>query len=139
MIDFEKFLILKTISIFKNTPDEILTEIIPAISELRVPAGYAIVKKGDSGNSLYIIVEGKANVHDGDKILSEINSREIFGELSALSPQVRIASVTATEDSILYKIEHDDLYNFMEAHSGLAKGIIEFLCERVRQVAQQKS
>lgn len=139
MIAFEKFLVLKSVQLFKDTPDDILTQVVSAVQEMRVPAGYTIVHKGEQGTAMYIIVEGKTKVHDGDTVFVEMNSRQVFGELAALSPEMRIASVTAIEDTFLFKLEHDALYDLMSLHVGLSKGIIEFLCGRVRQIASQKN
>ncbi|MDF1757912.1 MAG: cyclic nucleotide-binding domain-containing protein [Legionellaceae bacterium] len=109
------------------------------MTEVRVTAGHEIIRKGEFGNSSFIVVEGRVKVHDDDILITEMGTREMFAELSALSPEKRIASVTALEDSLLFKLSGDSLYEFMNLHTGLAKGIIEFLCFRVRQIASQKS
>lgn len=139
MITFEKFLILKSVQMFKHTPDDVLMQVAIAIKEKRVAAGEEIIQKDELGTTMYVIVEGKVKVFDENKTLAELGAREVFGELSALTPEKRIASVVAIEDTLLIKIEGEVLYDLMNLHVGLAKGIIEFLCYRVRQIASQKT
>jgi CRP-like cAMP-binding protein len=81
---------------------------------------------------LYIIVDGTVCVHDGDRELQVLGSREIFGELSVLDPQPRSASVTALEDTLLFRLDERVLYEMMADHQGLTRGIIQMLCRRLR-------
>jgi CRP-like cAMP-binding protein len=138
MITFEKFLVLKGVQMFKHTPDDILLKMASVVKEVRVSANQEIVRKNEFGNSSYIIVEGRVKIHDEDRLIIEMGEREIFAELAALAPEKHIASVTALEDSLLFKISGEVLYELMNLHVGLARGIIEFLCFRVRQIAKQK-
>lgn len=135
MITIEKLLILKDVAIFKYTPDEILLELAACLQEQYVVENELIVKKGDLGNVMFIIAQGKVKVHDDKTILAELGEREVFGELAALSPEVRIASVSAKEDSLLLVLSHGRLYDMMSRNIGLVKGIIEVLCQRARQMA----
>lgn len=138
MITFERFLILKSVDMFNQTPDDVLMQVAAVAKEVRIPAGTTVIRKGELGTTMYIVVEGKLKTHDGDKTFVEIGPREIFGELSALSPKTRLASNTTLEDTLLLRLDGETLYDLMNLHTGLAKGIIQFLCFRVRQVASQK-
>jgi len=123
---------------FKHTPDDLLLSMAAIVQEVQVMAGQAIVCKGEFGTDSYIVVEGAVKIHDGDKLITNMGSRDMFAELSALSPEKRIASATASEDSLLFKISGESLYEFMNLHAGFAKGVIEFLCFRIRQITSQK-
>lgn len=138
MITLEKMLILKTISLFKYTPDELLLTVATIAEEQTAQAEELIIQQGDLGTALYMIVKGKVKVHTETKLITELGERDVFGELAALLPEKRIASITATETTLLLKINHTDLYNLMELHLGLAKGIIHFLCNRVKTIAAQQ-
>jgi len=138
MITFERFLVLKSVEMFKDTPDDVLMQVAATLKEVRAPKGQTIIHKGELGTTMYVVVEGKLKTHDGDQVFVEIGAREVFGELSALSPTQRLASNTALEDSLLLSLEGEALYDLMSMHVGLARGIIQFLCYRVRQIAGQK-
>lgn len=139
MITIEKLMILKDVDIFRYTPDDVLLDIAYSLEEQVVLPGEDIVKEGDVGDTMYIIVHGKVKVHEKEKFLAELGVRQVFGELAALSPEVRIATVSALENTLLFKIRRGMLYEMMERHIGLAKGIIEALCQRMREIAREKT
>jgi CRP-like cAMP-binding protein len=138
MITLEKLLLLKSLTLFKETPDDLLMQVVTSVvKEQRVDAGEQIIEKGDSGTSMYVLVSGRVKVHDQELVITELGEREIFGELSALSLQPRVASVSAITDCFLLKISSAGLYELMSFDIGLAKGIIQALCERARTMSIQ--
>ena len=70
--------------------------------------------------------------------LAKLTEREVFGELAALDPEPRVASVTALEDTDLFRINQDALYELMAEHIEVARGIIHILCSRLRGKAQEE-
>ena len=138
MITLEKILFLKSTALFKKVPDDVMETVANAFKEEHYPGDTLILKQGDIGVTLYIIITGKVKVHDNNQTITELGRHEVFGELAALSPEKRIASITSVEDTVVLKIDHDDLYELIAMHVELAKGLIIVLCERVRQIAKQK-
>ncbi len=128
----EKILILKQLDIFSQTPPEYLADIATVIEEIEVNAGEKIMNKGDIGTSMYIIAEGKLKVFDGSKEIAILKEKNVVGELSALDPEPRSASVVAIEDSVLFKIDRDSLYQIISENVEITKGIIKVLCNRIR-------
>lgn len=139
MILIEKMLFLKTLPLFKYTPDEVLLTVASIVEEEVVEPETVIIEKGSFGTTMYMIVEGKVKVHDNDHFLKQLGEREVFGELSALSPEKRNASVTALEETFLFKLKHNALHDLMQVQTGLAIGIIEVLCQRVRTIVSETS
>lgn len=137
MITIEKLLLLKNVPLFSYTPEDILLEIAYEVKEKYVSTGELIIKEGDFGRVMYIIAEGKVKVHHDDIVVTELGKFDVFGELAALSAEVRTASVTAVENSVLLKIDHVTIYDMMARHFGLVKGIIEVLCHRMRAITDQ--
>lgn len=138
MIALEKLLLLKSVTLFRETPIDLLMQVVNSIvKEQMFSAGDQIVEKGDSGTNMFIIVKGRVKVHDEDTVIAELGEREIFGELSALSLQPRVASVSAVTDCLLLKIGSSGLYDLMNLDIGLTKGIIRALCDRARMMSIQ--
>ena len=133
----EKVIMLKTVSIFSRTSDEILAEIGSNLKEQFFQAGETIVQKGDSGDRLYIIIAGQVIVHDGDRVITTFNERDIFGELSVLDSEPRSASVTAVTDTDLFYLDQDALFELMTARVEILQGIMNVLCQRIRQQNQK--
>ena len=59
LLTIEKVLILKTVSIFADTPEEILADVAALLEEIDVTAGETILHKDDVGRCMYIIVDGR--------------------------------------------------------------------------------
>src|SRR6185436_4666732 len=81
---------------------------------------------------LYIIAAGQVRVHDGERTLNILHSGEVFGEMAALDPEVRSASVTAVTDTRLFRLEREPLYQVMAQRIEVTQGIIHVLSQRLR-------
>lgn len=135
MDTFEKMLFLKSMPLFKYVKEDVLIDVASVLEEQLAGSGEVIIHKGDLGTTMYMIVTGKVQVHDEARRLKELGDHEVFGELAALSPERRIASVTAIEETFLLKISSAVIYDLMEIQIDLAKGIIQVLCSRARSMA----
>jgi ATP/ADP translocase/HEAT repeat protein len=132
----ERVIILKTVSIFAETPDEILAEIAAVAEEFEAPAGQTIFEKGERGDCLYIIVSGKVRVHDHERFFNYLNERDVFGEMAVLDPEVRSASVTTEEDTRLLRVDEQALFEVMDEQPEVARGIIHVLSRHLRNRMQ---
>jgi CRP/FNR family transcriptional regulator, cyclic AMP receptor protein len=129
---FEKVLILKSLSLFNETPETILSELAPLLEELEYEQGTPVFKEGDIGDSMYIIYKGEVKIHKGNSILAILKEKEVFGELSLLDSESRSASATCDTDCFLFKIDQDPFYELLEARPEIARGFIKILCQRLR-------
>jgi CRP-like cAMP-binding protein len=128
----EKVLILKSLSIFKETPESILAELAPLMQEVETEQSAVIFKEGDVGDCMYIIYDGTVRIHKGNNTLAILNPKEVFGELSLLDSETRSASATAHTDSFLFKIDQEPFYELLEERPEIARGFIKILCQRLR-------
>ena len=129
----ERVLLLKSADVFSEVPEEDLLELAAGVEEIEVRLGERIIEKGELGSSLYIVVDGSVRVHDGDRELQVLGCREIFGELSVLDPQPRSASITALEETLLFRLDERVLYEMMTENQALTRGVIQMLCRRLRK------
>lgn len=134
----EKVIILKSVSIFAETPEEVLAEVVPTLKEVKARAGETIFAKGEVGRSMFIIVKGKVRIHDGEQTLAELGERNIFGELTALDSEPRSASVTAVTETQLFRLDQEVLYELMADHVEVARCIIQVLTRRLRRLQQHE-
>jgi CRP-like cAMP-binding protein len=138
LLTLEKVLILKSVSIFSEIPEEALLELATTLEERRIKTDETILSKGEIGTSIFIIVEGKVKVHDEEVVLATISVREVFGELAALDPEPRSASVTAMTDTYVFRIGQRLLYELISRHVEVARGIMKVLCRRIREADAQR-
>ena len=128
----EKVLILKSLSIFNDTPEHILADLAPLMQEEEYEKNSLIFKEGEIGDCMYIIHQGEVNIHKGGTTLAILKEKEVFGELSLLDAEVRSASATTNTDCMLFRIEQEPFYELIDNRPEVAKGFIKILCKRLR-------
>jgi CRP/FNR family cyclic AMP-dependent transcriptional regulator len=138
MIVLEKLLLLKSVTFFKQMPEDLLIDMISTIVKERlVPAGHEVLSKNSTNSTMYIIVSGRVKVHNGDVLIIELGEREIFGELSALTNLPAVSSISTLTECLFLTITSHALYELMDLEPGMSKGIIQALCTRNQNMAIQ--
>jgi CRP-like cAMP-binding protein len=89
---------LQAVPWFQACSDEQLDEIARLAERLRVHAGEILTKEGRIGRELFIILEGTATVTRSGRVINVLHGGNYFGELAAIDPAPRSATVTATTD-----------------------------------------
>ncbi|MEP6615093.1 MAG: cyclic nucleotide-binding domain-containing protein [Ginsengibacter sp.] len=128
----EKVLLLKSLDIFKETPETILAELAPLMQEAEVEQDTVLFREGDVGDCMYIIYRGEVRIHKSNHTLAILKEREVFGELSLLDTDSRSATATAHTDCLLSRIDQEPFYELLEERPEIAKGFIKILCKRLR-------
>jgi len=137
LLKIEKVIILKSIDLFSEISEKDLLILATQLSELEYEKDTQIIKQGELGTSMYIIVRGEVEVIIDNEVVTRLGEKSIFGELSALDPEPRSATIRTTRDSLVFKIESSIIYNLISEHVDVAKGIIKILCRRVRQKSKE--
>jgi CRP/FNR family transcriptional regulator, cyclic AMP receptor protein len=128
----EKVLFLKGIDLFSAMPGEDLAQVALVTEELRRGAGEVVIREGEPGESLYLLVEGRVAVLKGDSQVAELGEREVFGEMALLDPGPRSATVRAKTDVTLLTIRSEDFGDIMAEKPEIARGVIQVLTRRLR-------
>jgi ATP:ADP antiporter, AAA family len=128
----ERVLVLKTVSMFSQTPDNVLADVADLLEEVDVAENETIFQKGDTGDSLYVILDGRVRVHDGERLLNYLGESDVFGEMALLDTAPRLASVTAVEATRLFRLEQASFYELMAERPEVATGIIRVLTRHLR-------
>ena len=138
MLTIEKVMILKSVDIFSAVREDWLVELAARIDLVDVSAETRIIKHGEIGRALYVIVSGRVRIHIGDRTVATLGERQVFGELAALDPEPRSADVTALEDATLFRVHERVLNEMMAENVGMAHSIIQVLCRRLRQTNREE-
>jgi signal transduction histidine kinase len=126
--------ILREVEIFSETSANILKEIAIVLKELNVKQGQNIFKKGEEGDAMFIIKSGAVRVHDGNHVISRLNSGQVFGEFALFDNESRSASVTAEEPTSLLKLEQNDFFKVMMNKVEVTKGVLRKVLKRIREM-----
>jgi small-conductance mechanosensitive channel len=137
---------LNNIPIFAPLSDE-ETERLAEMSRMRVYApGEAIVRMGQEGNSMFIIVRGAVDIQvpqgASTKVLNTLRENDFFGEMSLLTGEPRTATVVAVEETEVLRISKSAIKPIFEANPDLVQTISEMVEERrevLRSLAEKRS
>jgi CRP-like cAMP-binding protein len=71
-------------------------------------------------------------VHSDEHTILTLGPGKSVGELAVLDPEPRVASVSALEETRLFRIDKDAFDEVMADRPEIAQGVIRALCQRVR-------
>ena len=128
----EKVLFLKSIDLFSQIAGEDLTQVALAATEAEHDSGDEVFAEGEIGDALYVVLDGKVRVLQGERVIAELGERECFGETAILDPAPRRATVTAITDTRLLRIGREDFQEILAEKPEIALGIIKVLTRRLR-------
>ena len=133
----EKVLLLKSLSLFEETPETVLAEVAEILEEEEFKEVKQIFSAGEEAHCMYIIFKGEVRIHKDEHTLAVLKENDFFGELSMLDTDTRSASASAQTETLLLKIDQEPFYELMESRIEVAKGIIKTLCKRLKAMNEK--
>jgi CRP/FNR family transcriptional regulator, cyclic AMP receptor protein len=121
---------LKKIPLFAEVPDDVLSKVAPWATTEEWPEGKEIVKEGGFSNHFYAIQDGTVKVERDGQHLADLGPGDVFGEQGLLEKQERSATVTATSEVRLVKIEHWELSRMRQAMPEVVDQLVQKVEER---------
>ena len=117
---------------------------IMQVAEVRAYApAEVIVREGDRGDELFIVLTGLVQVTRGDTVLLEVGTGEHFGEMALIRAMPRSATVTAVESSELITLHRGDFFEILRKEHELAVKLLwQFLgvlADRLDQTSRDLS
>jgi CRP/FNR family cyclic AMP-dependent transcriptional regulator len=128
----DRVVALHGVGLFAEVPGRSLAAIAQRAAEVEVPAGAAVIVEGAVDDHLFAVVRGRLRIHQGERTLAIIEAGATVGELAALVPEPRSASVTALEPSLLLRIDKMVLDELLADRPELARGVITALVTMLR-------
>ena len=87
--------LLASVPFFTGLDEKKRNAIATQGKELSYKAGDAIVDEGTMGVGFYLVLDGKAEVRKGSKVLATLGKGQFFGEMSLIDEGPRSADVVA--------------------------------------------
>jgi ATP-binding cassette subfamily B protein len=147
--------LLESLPLLSFLPGEVKKLMVDSFVPVSLPFGSPIVREGDDADGYYVLAAGKARVlkqgeNGAEVALNTLRPGDSFGEQGLLEAAKRTATVRASTDVELYKmdravfqtllrsnpeirhylelqIKHRSLHNFFRLHSSFAKLPIDAL------------
>ena len=123
---------LAQIDLFAGLDDAGRTRLAEACPEHLFGAGERIVRQGDPGQSMFVVLDGRVRITlepSGQEVA--VTSRGgFFGEMSMLTGEPRTATVSALDDALLVEITADRFRELALARAGLVEHVSEMVVAR---------
>jgi HEAT repeat protein/ATP/ADP translocase len=132
----EKVLALKSAPLFRETSDNVLAEIAGVLEEISLEGEQVVFRKGDRGDSLYVVLSGSVKVWDGERLLNELGEGEVFGELALLDPEPRLATVKTVESTLLLRLDEAHFQEILAEQPEVSSAIIRVITRYLRTQLQ---
>jgi len=125
---------LNSVSIFTPLSDEEIERLANASTSRVYAPGEAIVRIGQPGHAMFVIIRGEVKVQIPEKsyqkTIGTLNENDFFGEMSLLTGEPRTANVIAVEETEVLRIEKSALKPIFEGNPPLVESICELIEER---------
>ena len=101
---------------------------------MTVKAGHELVRQGDIGREMFVLVNGEATAKRNGRKVATLGPGAAFGELSLLDRGPRTATVTADTDCTLLVMAAREFSGVLEDIPGIAHKLLASLASRIRDL-----
>jgi CRP-like cAMP-binding protein len=120
--------------LFKSLNDAQLDTLLPRGHHAHFGRGEKLIQQGERGESMFILVNGQANVvlhkNGTDMHVASLSEGDCFGEMSLLTGEPRSATVLAHTDCEVVEIGKPVLARSLKDHPELLEKLSELLAKR---------
>ncbi len=102
----ERFRIARELAFFNDFSDAELREVLDAAGWREARPGATIMAERAAGDAFYVLASGEASVQVNGVEVGVLTKGECLGEMAILTQGVRGASVLATEECLLLRIDY---------------------------------
>jgi diguanylate cyclase (GGDEF)-like protein len=124
-------------TLFRDLDESQVAELIASASDQVFPAGYPILREGERGTSVFIIMSGKVRIMEAiaegpaDMFLGELGSGEIFGEIGFLRDSPRSATVATLERTRCLVLSQSEFRDVLESSAALCLALLRVIAGRL--------
>lgn len=129
---------LISIPFFASLDESTRLELAEQLEPVHVAAGEVILRQGDAGDGLFLVVSGRLSVStaaDGaERVLYDLGRSAIVGEIALLTGQPRAATVRAVRDSDLLLLRLSSFTSLVGRSPVLLTELTRLLVDRLLTV-----
>jgi len=122
--------ILEKVSLFKNTDEVFIHEVVEELEPLVFLPGDFIIRQGEWGDCMYFLCKGSAEVCVNGKQVAVLTEGSPFGETALLENEQRNASIRATTYCDVYRLSQQSFEHLRIKHPEFDKQVKEISLQR---------
>ncbi len=129
--------LLRSIPLFSGLGKKEIQRLGQLADEIDVPTGHVLMRQGDRGSEMFVIVSGKLAVERDGKALAERGSGAVVGEIALLAEMPRTATVTALEPTRLFLLSNREFRSLMDEMPSVRTAVFDVLASRISALDPQ--
>lgn len=118
------------LDLFAGLDRKQLATIASLSTQVTLPAGSVLCRRGERGREAFILVEGTVAVSIEDEAIAVLRPGSVFGEMSLLDGTPRVANVTATSQVSVLVLTNRELVSLLDAVPAVAARVYSTLGAR---------
>src|SRR5262245_24129240 len=95
--------------------------------------GETIFKEGETAKELYVIKSGQVEIQVGNRLLSTLETNDIFGEMALIDSALRSATAIAKTDVAVVPISKKEFLALVSPAPTFALDVMSMLVGRLRE------
>jgi CRP/FNR family transcriptional regulator, cyclic AMP receptor protein len=126
----QRVAVLRQVDLFAGTPGGVLSLLAELSQETLLNTGDRLMGEGDSGDWLFVLMEGQLTATVNGRVVAELLSGAVVGEFAVFVPGPRSATVVAAEPCRLLRIERLAVEELLLDYPDVAAGMLRTLVRR---------
>ena len=120
--------VLARMPLFARLTERELLRVMQAVEVREYADGGVVIREGDKGDELFIVLDGHVRVTRGEAVLNDLGPGEHVGEMALIRSVPRSATVTAVGAAELIAIRRADFFEILrKEHEIAVKMLWQFL------------
>jgi CRP-like cAMP-binding protein len=129
---------LHSVPLFSALSQRDLERVGQLADEVDLPEGHVLMREGESGSQMFIILSGEAKIERGGREVARAGEGSVLGEMAIVAEGPRMASVTLTKPSRLFVIAHREFHSLMETLPSVRECVLNEVARRLRRLEPDK-
>lgn len=109
--------VVKGCPLFYELYDEEIMGIVSKCKVIETQEGDHVFKEGESGNEIFLILNGSARVMKGEIEIAKLRKGDLFGEMVLLKDNVRRADIVVDNFTDILVVDYDDIFGLYESNN----------------------
>jgi hypothetical protein len=107
------------------------------MTEQTYSAGHVFFRAGDPGDCAYLVHDGRVELLDGEKRVTEFGPEDVFGEMSLVEERPRARTARAATDVRATPLTRDDFEKMLSTDPERSRHYLRALFERLRSLTSR--
>jgi CRP-like cAMP-binding protein len=137
----ERILFFKRVPLFADLSPGDLKQLAALAQEETFTDGVTIVREGDEGDVMFIIVAGEVRVlitrHQKEVEIARRKAGEYVGEMALISKEPRSATLIGVGNVRTLSIDQKSFESLLRDRPDVSLAVIQVLCERLKEASNK--